>query len=79
MVTLNELMGKAQAMKEDVYGDKPSYMKPRDIHPHMRSWIVSLLLVIWAVVAVDTVFQSVLVASVWLVTQWSFFHAKVAL
>lgn len=77
MGTLDKVMSKAYDLKEDVYGDKPGYMKPRDVHPHIRSWIVSLLLMIWCAVIVETVFQMFLVISVWLVTQWSFYRCKV--
>ena len=79
MGILNNLMGKAYALKEDVYGDKIGYIKPNDIHPHMRSWIVSLFLTIWALFIVENFFQVFLVASIWLVTQWSFYRARVQL
>ena len=77
MGTLNDLMAKAYRIKDDTYGDKPGYIKPDDIHPHMRAWIVSLALTIWAVFVVDGLFQACLVVSIWMVTQWSFFRARV--
>ena len=79
MGTLNNLMAKAQRLKEETYGDKPSYFSPKDIHPSMKAWIVSFILTVWAVILADGLFLSVLVLCVWLVTQWAFWRAKVLL
>lgn len=79
MGTLDTVMSKAYEIKENVYGEKHGYMKPRDIHPHIRSWIVSLALTVWAVVIVPSLFQAILVLSIWLVTQWSFYRSRVLL
>lgn len=76
---MDELLSKAYRIKDEAFGDKPGYMRPRDIHPHMRAWIVSLILTIWGIIIVDTWFSAVLIGCIWLVTQWAFFRAKVLL
>lgn len=73
------VMAKAYNIKEDAFGEKEDYIKPRDIHPHMRSWVISLVLVVWAIFIADTFFLALLIGVTWLVTQWSFWRAKVKL
>jgi hypothetical protein len=79
MGTLDKVMSKAYRMKEDVYGEKPGYLRPRDVHPHMKSWVVSLILTVWAMFILTTFFEMMLVLSIWLVTHWSFFRCQVKL
>lgn len=77
MGTLDKMMSKAYNIKEDVYGEKPGYFIPRDIHPHIKGWIASLILTIITCFIVDNWIHAIMVGAIWLLTQWSFWRAKV--
>lgn len=74
---MNKLMSKAQELKEDTLGTNQSQVTPREIYPEFRSWGIALVITMWASIVVETYFDMALVIAIFLLTNLSFFRAKV--
>ena len=76
---MDDLMDKAAAYKEDVFGSKPGWIKPNDIHPDIKWWSASII--VWAVLLSlsEEWFVTVLLVVYLFLIHRSFFRAKVEL